>query len=262
MAHMAKKLIIANWKMNPETVGDAVALAKMARAAERAVRGVALVVCPPAIFLSDIAREFKKNPPASRLTLGAQNCSWEKSGPFTGETSPSMLRAKNARWVILGHSERRALGESDALIQKKATSALKAGLSVVLCVGEETRDEHGEYLPVLEAQLKKTLPDLPRKFLDRVVIAYEPLWAISTHATGAATPEEVFSMAIFIRKVLTEAVGKDFAMKVPILYGGSADALNAAPMITHGGVQGLLVGRESLNPKSFPALLDAVAKAK
>lgn len=259
---MAKKLIIANWKMNPETAADAVALAKMAHVAGKAAKGVSLVICPPAIFLADIAREFKKVPPASRPVLGGQNCFWEKAGAFTGEVSPSMLREVGARWVIVGHSERRALDETDEIVQKKATAALKGGLSVLLCVGEGSRDEHGEYLHVLEAQIRKAIPELPRKALEKVVIAYEPIWAIGARALGAATPEEVFSTTIFIRKILTEVVGKDLAMKMPILYGGSVDTENAAPMVAHGGVQGLLVGRESLHPKTFPVLLDLVGKVK
>lgn len=259
---MPKKLIIANWKMNPESQTEARAIAVAARDASKKVKGVTVVACPPVVYLPELSRELGKGPAAQRLILGAQNCYFEKSGPHTGEVSPTMLKTVGASYVILGHSERRKEGETDALIQKKVIAALKAGLTVVICIGESSRDEHGEYLQVIESQIKSAIPFLPRKQLDNIVLAYEPLWAIGAGAAGAATPEDVFSTTIFIRKVLTEITSKDLALTMPIVYGGSVDALNAAPMIAGGGVQGLLVGRESLHPKGFAALLVAVAAVK
>lgn len=259
---MPKKLVIANWKMNPETLADARALVLASRAAAKGVKAVSLVVCPPLLYLADLVKEFGKGPKASRMVFGAQNSHSEKSGAYTGEVSPTMLRTAGVEYVILGHSERRAQGETDLAIQKKVAAALKAGLSVVLCMGESRRDDQGEYLHVIEGQVKDTIPQLPRKQLDKITIAYEPLWAIGANAPGAATPEEVFGTTIFIRKMLTEVVGKDLAMKMPILYGGSVDAENAGPMLAKGGVHGLLVGRQSLNPKDFANLLSAVGAIK
>lgn len=259
---MPKKLIVANWKMNPETLAGALSIAKGSREAEKAAKNVSLVMCPPALFVGDLLREFAKGPKKGRASFGLQNLFWEKSGSYTGEVSPAMAKSLGLDYVILGHSERRALGETDELIEKKVAAALKSGITVVLCVGEKERDEHGEYLHVIEEQLKKTIPVLPKPKLGSLVIAYEPLWAIGAGARSAATPEEVFSITIFIRKVLTGILGKDAAMKMEILYGGSVDAANAVPMIVQGGVQGLLVGRVSLNAKAFGEILKTVGSIK
>lgn len=260
---MAKKLIIANWKMNPDTLLQARAIAAASRDGLKNAKNAALVVCPPALFLGDLVREFKKKGAAkSKMAFGLQNIFWEKNGAFTGELSVSMARSAGAEYVILGHSERRAEGETDALIHKKVASALKGGLSVVLCVGETIRDEHGSYLEVIENQLKNTIPQLPRAKLDNLVVAYEPLWAIGATAKTSANPEEVFSTTIFIRKVLTSIVGKELALKMPIVYGGSVDAENCVSMMTEGGVQGLLVGRVSLNAKAFAEILKIAGSLK
>ncbi len=246
-----KKIIVANWKMNPRTMREACGIfQKIKRKAETLTR-VETVVCPPFIFLK------KNNKKVTRAcALGAQNVFWQSEGAYTGEISPAQLYAAGASYVILGHSERRALGETDEIIQKKIRVALEYRLNVILCIGELLRDIHGEYLSVLKNQLKHGLSKIPVKLLTRLIIAYEPVWAIGIAAKSADTPEAFFETAIFIRKVLSDLFGKKFAFNVPILYGGSVSAHNAEGFLKDGGASGLLVGRASLEPQEFNEILD------
>ena len=258
---MAKKLIVGNWKMAPETAKEAETKIAAMKDALRLVKNAQVIICPPTPFLEHLAHTFKSKG-ATRIMFGTQNIAHEKIGAFTGEVSPGMLKDVGAEWVIVGHSERRALGESDALVMQKVTVALKAGLSVILCVGEKERDEHGHYFKAIEEQLLANIPQLSKALLERLVLAYEPLWAIGEKAHHPATPEEVFSTVIFMRKIMAEKFGKEFAMRVPVLYGGSVTTENAASLLQHGGVEGLLVGRESLQPKSFITIVQAAGSGK
>lgn len=219
-----------------------------------------IVLCPPNPFLLGV-REPSRKKSKPLIKLGAQNVASEKTGPFTGEVSAPMLREVGAEYVIVGHSERRSMGETNTAIGKKVTLALKEGLSVVLCVGEQSRDEHGEYIHVLERQVTESFPQVPRKALDRLIIAYEPVWAIGEAAQKAATPTEVFESVILIRKILSQIAPKEFALKAPLLYGGSVDPTNAREFMEKGGVQGLLVGRDSRDPKNFALIIKEVDAA-
>lgn len=254
LSHMEKRIIVANWKMGPDSYEQAEKILAEIKADAVALRGAVTVVCPPAVFLRDLSLKFTGKG-ASRIAFGAQTVFPGAGLAHTGELSPAMLHDVGAEYVIVGHSERRALGESDSFVAEKLSAVLKAGLFAILCVGEGRRDEHGNYFQVLEEQLRRNIPDIPKRQMEKLVIAYEPLWAIGENAIHPATPEEVFGTVIFIRKVLTERFGKSFAMSVPVLYGGSVDPETAPRMLDAGGVQGLLVGRESLQPKHFISIL-------
>jgi len=248
-----KKIIVGNWKMNPNSQVEALRTFESIKKKAGKLRNVQTVICPPAIYLSSLGKKVTGH----RCVLGAQNTFWEnKTGSFTGETSADMLSGVGAEYVIVGHSERRAIGEDNKVVGKKLISALKAGMNIILCVGEQERDNDGEYLRFIAKELVIALNDIPRRYCLNVIIAYEPIWAIGKDAERPATPEDVHEMSIFIRKVLSEVVGKDFAMTIPILYGGSVNPKNSQAFLESGGIQGLLVGRASLKAETFNKILE------
>lgn len=245
-----KKLIIGNWKMYPQTIKEATAKFVGIKKVASGLRNVQTVVCPPFVYAGDL----KKLVTGHRCVLGAQNTWIENDGAYTGEVSPAMLASIGLPYVIVGHSERRAMGETDELVGKKVISALRAGLTVVLCVGERERDLDGEYLKFISAQLKSALKNVQRKDLENVVIAYEPIWAIGKNALRAATPEDAHEVSISIKKTLSDLYSTT-ANDVAILYGGSVDAKNAGEFLQKSGVVGLLVGRASLDVDVFSTIL-------
>ena len=160
--------------------------------------------------------------------------------------------------MLLGHSERRALGETDEVIAQKVVAAIKNKLTAILCVGELSRTgEEGAHYAVVRDQIRESLAGVPQKASSSLVIAYEPVWAIGVKATGSATPEDFREIAILIRKQLVEQFGKKAAFAIPILYGGSVDERNASGFLGNGGADGLLVGRVSLIPEQFGAIIQA-----
>lgn len=239
--------------MNPPSVKEAVALASSIKNGVDKSRAE-VVICPPSVFLSDVSRAISK----SSLKLGAQDCFCEECGPFTGEISPAMLKSFSVKYVIIGHSERRSLGEDNALINKKAKALLKKGMKVVLCVGESARDAHGDYLRFIEEEIKEGLKNVGKIDLKNLIIAYEPVWAVGKSA--CCGPKDIKEMSLFIKKILADTLSRDIGLKVPIIYGGSVDTKNAGDIIRDGGVDGLLVGRTSLNAEKFVEMLNLISK--
>ncbi len=243
--------------MYPESVKDArekfLAIKKVAAT----LRNVQTVICPPFVYVSDL----QKLSTSHRCVVGAQNAWTENEGAYTGEVSPAMLASLKLQYVILGHSERRAMGESDELVNKKVIASAKAGLTVVLCVGERERDADGEYLKYIANQIKAALKSVQKKDLSKIVIAYEPIWAIGKNALRAASSDDALEVSIFIKKTLADLYGKE-GITVPILYGGSVDAKNALEFLVKAHVDGLLVGRASLDPKVFGEILKNADKIK
>lgn len=242
------KLIIANWKMNPATLNEAVALA-------RATDIDGLVIAPPFPFLEAVKKEIKK------ATLGAQDVADENppgGGPYTGEVSASELKSLGVQYVIVGHSERRRLGETDEMIAKKMKAAVDAGLIPVLCVGE-TAEEHstGRAKEVVSRELKiglflLTLDPKP-SMLNAFAIAYEPIWAISTNKNAVAdTPEDAANMVVYIRGQLGKL---GFPPATPVLYGGSVNAANAEGFLNKKEIDGALVGGASLEPDDIKKIV-------
>lgn len=247
---MSQVLIVANWKMNPATLREAKKLLQATRtAAERATR-VRVIVAPPSIFLRELASTR-----STRIAFAAQNAHFEREGAYTGEIS--MLQAKDARasFVLVGHAERRAAGETNEDTRKKISAALAVGLTPILCVGESKREQGGEHFEVIRSQLKSGFADVPDAKFSKVLVAYEPVWAI-----GAEKPmhsRDVHEMSIFIRKTLIDARG-DVGHAVKILYGGSVDETNAKRMCAEGGVAGLLLGRASISMKHLTPFFRAL----
>ncbi|TAL49351.1 triose-phosphate isomerase [Patescibacteria group bacterium] len=251
---MARNIVIANWKMNPASPVEAKRLFASTRAAARALRSVEVVIAPPVPFLSLFAGKRYKN-----VRLGAQDVFWQSRGAVTGEVSPAMLASLGVRYVIVGHSERRALGESDEIVSRKVSAALSAGLTPILCVGEGERDEHGAYLHALAGQIRRSLAGLTKNGIPGIIVAYEPVWAIGKTARDALSARGLHETTLFIQKTLNDLYGRRAADTVRIVYGGSVEANNAAELIREGNVSGFLVGHASLS-RGFREILRAVGR--
>ncbi len=238
------KLIVANWKSNPDTLAEAVKLAKASDAKNA-------VIAPPYPYLEKVRGVLKY------ASLGAQNVFWEKSGPYTGEVSLNQLKGLKVKYVIIGHSERRRLGETDELISKKVKAGLAANLKVVLCVGEDASTRRKGITAskrFIAAQLKKDLAKTNNLKLitNNLLIAYEPVWAISTSKGGRAdTPKDATQMISFIKKLMTN----NYKLKTKVLYGGSVTPKNAKAFLSQPEIDGALVGGASLNPRSFKKII-------
>ena len=240
-----RKIIIANWKMNPSSLKEAEKLFNDVVKNVSLVKNTEIVICPPSLYLEKLRKVSKK------VIIGAQDAFWEDTGAFTGEVSVEMLYNLGVRYVILGHSERRALGETNEDINKKIKSALAVGLRPILCVGESVRDESHDYFNLIKTQIEICLAGVSKNSTAKIIIAYEPIWAISTTPNRRdATIEDSQEMAIFIRKILFDKFNKE-STRIRILYGGSVNEKTADEFLRNGGVDGLLVGRASLDAKKF-----------
>lgn len=252
-----KKLIVANWKMYPQTLKEAREIFSKIKKTGSLLRNVQTVVCPPFVYVS----ELKKLVSGHRVVVGGQDVWTDQEGPYTGQVSPAQLVSVGAHYSIVGHSERRALGETDALINKKVLAGLKVGLTMVLCVGEESRDRDGAYLGVIKRQVEAAVLGVTKKDLSRLVVAYEPVWAVGKDAIHPASPADVLEVAIVIRRTIADLYGKEGGA-TPVLYGGSVDVKNAHEFIKQGGVEGLLIGRASLDAGTFTNILKNVDALK
>lgn len=247
---MKKPLIAGNWKMY-KTVAEAVQLVQAIKAGVYKFHDVITVICPPFTALSEVSKELRE----AEIGLGAQNMHFETEGAYTGEVSPQMLKDLGCRYVILGHSERRTLfKETDALVQKKLKTALKYSLVPIVCVGESLQErESNRQADIVRQQLERSLADITEDEIAKVVIAYEPVWAIGAGKT--ASPEQAEEMHAFIRKVLSDKFGEETAQKLYILYGGSVKPDNIESLIEKPNVDGALVGGASLKAESFSQLV-------
>ena len=247
---MRERIVIGNWKMNPPTVADAVELAR--NIADRMPGGVYVGVAPPAVALPAVADALSD----ANVEVYAQDVHWEERGAFTGQVSVSMVRGL-AEGTIVGHSEvRRDLGDTDARVAKKLARAVAGGLRPVLCVGESAAEHAaGDATAVVARQIAADVAQAERRGLERLVIAYEPVWAIGTG--NPATGEHAMAAARAIRVALQHA-GLD-AEAIPVLYGGSVSARSVREFAEADGIDGALVGGASLDPDEFAAIVRAFA---
>jgi triosephosphate isomerase (TIM) len=251
-----RRLLAANWKMNPVTRVDAVELARgVTPAALDQADLVQVVLFPPFPWLAPVAAALD----GTGLELGGQDCHWERSGAFTGEVSAAMLHGLGG-WVIVGHSERRGqFGETDEQVGRKAAAALAAGLRVVICVGErEDQHDAGRTEQVVRDQLQAALGPLDAAAADRLVVAYEPVWAIGSGRN--ADPAYAGATMDVVRRGLDEAFGPAQSARVRVLYGGSANAANVASYVELESCAGCLVGGASLRVEEFSRMIEAVAQ--
>ncbi|HUO55826.1 MAG TPA: triose-phosphate isomerase [Candidatus Paceibacterota bacterium] len=246
-----KSLLIANWKMNPLTLHEAQKLLESTVKASNAAREVSVIIAPPALYLIPLRAGYR----GKKVAFGVQNAHFENTGSFTGEISMEEARNAGASHAIIGHAERRAMGESNEDTRKKVAAALSLNIVPILCVGEKARGYEGEHLIFIKEQLRAGFSDVAPGKVARVIVAYEPIWAIG--AEEAMNPRDMHEMAIFIRKTLVELCSEK-AMGVRILYGGSIDEGNAVAMIRQGDVAGLLVGRASARKEKITQLIRAI----
>jgi triosephosphate isomerase len=248
-----RKIIVGNWKMNPGSLDEAKDIfSKVSRKMSK-TKNVQMIVCPPFVYLPIFSSKTSKN-----LFLGSQNVFWQNEGKFTGEISPKMIKGLGIEYTIVGHSERRARGETDEAVAEKVNSAIKQGLKVILCVGESSRDAGGAYFEFLRNQIVKSLSLTPKKNIENVLIAYEPVWAVGKSWKEAMNANDIRETAIFIRKVLSDIYDQKAVSDVPILYGGSVEVENSAGIFKDAGVEGVLVGHKSL---IFPDFIEIIKNA-
>jgi triosephosphate isomerase len=248
-------LIVGNWKVNPETEKEAIALAKAAVKGTK--KGVTVALATPFVYLSAVSKELKR----SKIKLAAQNISVFPGGAHTGEISGTQLKNLGVEYCLVGHSERRKIGDSDSVVNEKVRAILRSGITPILCVGEDERDEKGSFASGVGEQIKNGLSGVAKAALARIVIAYEPVWAISTTANRKdATPADSLEMVLYIRKVLADMTTPQIASQVRIIYGGSANSSDANQFLTEGGVSGLLPGRASLDAKEFSKIIEIASK--
>lgn len=240
---MSRKIIIANWKANPDSLKEAVFMAKKIESGLGRLNAE-IVIAPPFTFLDGVSRVLKK------AKLGSQDVFWAKSGPYTGEVSINQLKNLGVKYVIVGHSERRMnLGETDEMINKKIMSVLESGLKPVLCIGESERKDSTF---IIKSELQKALKGVKKNLLKNLMVAYEPIWAISTNPGAMAdTPDNAFKIKIYIKKIIADLYGREAAESVKIIYGGSVNSSNITGFIREGRMDGALVGGASLKPEEF-----------
>jgi triosephosphate isomerase len=250
--------VIGNWKMAPEKTAQAVDLVKKTGdIAKLYKKNLTTIICPPAIFLSAAIKNAKVP-----LLIGAQGVAANAAPAQTGLISAAMIKDSGAGHAIIGHSEMRARGDSNADVKEQLTRLFEKKLAPIVCIGEKSRDAQGWYLSEVKEQLETIFSDLAILQAKKIIIAYEPVWAIGAKAERAATPAECREMTIFIRKFLSDKYGEKQAKAIVILYGGSADEYNAKSFIEEGGASGFLVGRVSLDPKRFALLAKAISSEK
>ncbi|MFH2105130.1 MAG: triose-phosphate isomerase [Parcubacteria group bacterium] len=253
---MRKPIIVGNWKMNL-TLSTAEKLASDIQSGYESdlAEKVDTVVCPTYLQVPAVADVL-----SGQVGLGAQDLFWEEEGAYTGEVSGTMLKELGCSYVIIGHSERREyLGETDEMVGRKACAALAVGLVPIICIGESQQQrEAGETNEFLEKQLLAAVDGIDQKDITRVIIAYEPIWAIGSG--DPASPEDAEGVASLIREILTDKYNQAEAQQCRILYGGSAKADNIAGFIGQDNIDGALVGGASLDAKEFVGMLTNVAQ--
>lgn len=246
-----KRLVIANWKLYIHSKLDASTFIKKLRSKSRLFSGVEVMIAPQSPLVQVVAEKLK----GSNISAAAQTVSQFDSGAHTGEVSISALKDLGARAIIVGHSERRAMGESNDSVATKLSKTVEQGMMAILCIGESERDQAGEHFSFLEEQLQSALKTFPKSAANKLVIAYEPVWAIGKSAQDAMKASDLTETVIFIRKILVDVLGRAPERRVTIIYGGSVEAANARELMSETGIGGFLVGHASATVDSFLEIL-------
>lgn len=246
-------LIVANWKAY---VDDSARAKKLFALAKRLCTSrVSIVLAPPAPLLGMLAANNR-----SKVAFAAQDVSRTTGGARTGEITAATYATVGATYAIVGHSERRAEGDTDTIVGEKLAHSLAQGFTPILCVGEHERDGEGRYLSVVREELTRAFESLSPKERASIIIAYEPLWAIGKTAAAAIGPNDLAEMVLYIRKVLAELLPGKSATRSLVLYGGSIEPENAVTLAAHSGIDGFLVGHASADPVSFSLLAKQFAR--
>ena len=248
-----RKIIAGNWKMN-KTLQEGVQLAKdVEKALESRTPNCEVIIATPFIHLATIASTINTD----KVGVSAENCADKASGAYTGEVSAAMVASTGAKYVILGHSERRAYyGETPEILKEKVLLALANGLKVIFCIGEVLEErEAGKEYDVVKSQIEGSLFNLSAEDFGKIILAYEPVWAIGTGKT--ATAQQAQEMHAFIRKTVADKYGAEVAENTSILYGGSCKPSNAKELFANKDVDGGLIGGASLDAEQFMGIVDA-----
>lgn len=251
-----KPFIAGNWKMQ-KTIPEAVEIVKALKEASPELTDAEIAVIPPFTVLSEVRKTIER----SSIQLGAQNLFWEEKGAFTGEVSAPMLKDAGCQFVVIGHSERRQyFGETNKTVNKKVKTALAHELIPIMCIGESLEEkEKGKTIDKVETQINSGLEGLGKEETRRIIIAYEPIWAIGTGLT--ATPSQAEEVHSFIREKLAEKYGNEMASCAIILYGGSVKPANTYSLLKENNINGALVGGASLEADSFIQIAKEAIKA-
>ena len=246
-------IIVGNWKANVESVEKAKRLfATSRRIASQKKHQIVLAPSAPHLGLLSVGNR-------SKVAFAAQDISATLGGAETGETTAAVVAGVGATYVIIGHSERRAQGETDALLLQKVQHTLAHGLTPILCVGERERDADAAYLQILRAQVSAIFGPLSQKERMQIVVAYEPVWAIGHHASEGITPADLHEMVLYIRKILSDFLPGKGSSKTLVLYGGAVEVSNARILSASSNIDGFLVGHISSEPTSFTGLAKALS---
>ncbi len=244
-----RHILVANWKMNPLTIAEARSLWRTSVKYTSEADKVTTIICPPSVYLGRFPSQKSK-----RIGLGIQDVSSERSGAHTGMISALMAIDAGATHSLVGHSECRKRGDTDEIVNKKMHTALDVGLTAIVCIGEDVRNDNGTHLSFLRDQIENTFKGLSKKHIGHVIIAYEPVWAIG--APTAMEAHDVHEMSLFIRKTISELFKGIGLHSLPILYGGAVTTENAGDIVNIGHVDGLLVGRQSLEKDSLKQIIE------
>lgn len=245
-----KPIVIGNWKAYVSSVKEGYALIKGIEKKLARRLSATVVVCPPAPLLGVLRTKYG----GKRILFGAQDVSVLDDTP-TGDIRPGVIKDVGAKYVIIGHADRRKSGDTDEVVRDKIKAALSEKLIPVVCVGEEVRDAEGAYLSVLEKSILDSFDGISELELKKIIIAYEPVWAIG--APMPPSPRTIQETLIFIRKTLAMKYPRALALKIPILYGGAVDDTNADGLIQDSGASGFLIGRASAHPEAFATIVNA-----
>ncbi len=247
-------MVVGNWKMYVNTLAEGKKILK--EIDKKFPRGVKndVVICPP----NALAVALRAGYGGKRIAFGGQDVFWEKEGAFTGMVSPKSLASSGLTYVMVGHAERREFGDSNEVVAKKLAAAYEAGLHPILCVGEKERDEDGGHFTELAKEVTQSVARLDASSASRLTIAYEPVWAIG--APEAPAPRIAEEAIVYIRKTLADLWGRERALKVRIIYGGAVDSISAPKFAAHRGIQGVLLGRASVNAEEFTAVVKAFSQ--
>lgn len=246
-------IIVANWKAYVEDLSKAKKLFAVSKRFARTAK-VSIILAPPAPMLGALATLNK-----SKVSFAAQDISVTLGGAQTGEATAAAYAATGARYAIIGHSERRALGETNQIIAEKIDHALAHGLTPILCIGERERDAASQYLAGIREELTAALTRQSPKDRAKVIVAYEPLWAIGKHGSDAISVSDLAEMVLYIRKVLAELLPGKSANSAAVLYGGAVEPENVRGLAGGTGIDGFLVGHASVDPEQFSVLLKALS---
>lgn len=246
-------LVVANWKMNPDSLFEAKKIFNELKKAKFDRRAVTPVICPAFVHLESLSHKYR----GGAFKFGAQNIApFSSNREMTGEISASMVKDLRVEYVIIGHSERRKLGEDNNLLAKKIANALKNKITPIVCLGEEARDQDAGHLRELEKQIREILGEFSKEAVRKIVLVYEPVWAVGEKGSVIEV-HDLNQTVLFIRKILVGMFDRKMGMSLPILYGGSVNEENIDEILK-GDIHGFLIGRASVNPFTLKKILKRV----